>query len=78
MAAATTTRTRKRINHKQVHIFTIDGRITHNRAVRDGPVSTKRGQAHPHGGQPRTNTYWHPEKLLRPDKDDDDEDDDED
>jgi hypothetical protein len=46
MAAATTTRTRKRINHKQVHIFTIDGRITHNRAVRDDPVSTKRGQAH--------------------------------
>jgi Domain of unknown function (DUF222) len=30
-------------------------------------------------GQPRTNTYWHPEKLLRhdDDEDDDDEDDDE-
>jgi hypothetical protein len=23
-------------------------------------------------GQPRTNTYWHPEKLLRTEKDDED------
>jgi hypothetical protein len=23
-------------------------------------------------GQPRTNTYWHPEKLLQPEEDDDD------
>jgi hypothetical protein len=24
-------------------------------------------------GQPRTNTYWHPEKLLRDDQDDDED-----
>jgi len=29
-------------------------------------------------GQPRTNTYWHPEKLLRPEHEDGDEDEDED
>jgi hypothetical protein len=29
-------------------------------------------------GQPRTNTFWHPEKLLRAGNDDDNEDDDED
>jgi hypothetical protein len=29
-------------------------------------------------GQPRTNTYWHPEKLLRSEDDDEDEDEDED
>ncbi|MFC5336195.1 HNH endonuclease, partial [Mycobacterium branderi] len=23
-------------------------------------------------GQPRTNNYWHPDKLLRPDDDEDD------
>ncbi|ORA78255.1 HNH endonuclease, partial [Mycobacterium malmoense] len=28
--------------------------------------------AHLDRGQPRTNTYWHPEKLLRHDQDDDD------
>jgi hypothetical protein len=27
-------------------------------------------------GQPRTNTYWHPEKLLRREDDEDDDDDD--
>jgi hypothetical protein len=26
-------------------------------------------------GQPRTNTYWHPKKLLRHEDEDDDEDD---
>jgi hypothetical protein len=29
-------------------------------------------------GQPRTNTYWHPEKLLRPEHDENDKDEDDD
>jgi hypothetical protein len=33
------------------------------------PLPRKRGD--PHGGQPRTNTYHHPEKLLRDDDDGD-------
>ena len=56
----------------------------HNRLVEDGGWTTRK---HPNGdtewippphldrGQPRTNTYHHPEKLLHSEEDDDDEDD---
>jgi hypothetical protein len=37
------------------------------------PTPTRpRKRGDPHAGQPRTNTYWHPEKLLRTQDDDDD------
>jgi hypothetical protein len=45
----------------------------------DPTPTLPRKREDPHDrGQPRTNTYWHPEKLLRPERDDGDKDDDED
>ena len=54
---------------------------THHRMLRPGGWSTRKNAKgetewipppHLDRGQPRTNTYWHPEKLLRDSEDDDD------
>ncbi len=56
---------------------------TQHRIVQPGGWSTRKNAKgetewipppHLDRGQPRTNTYWHPEKLLRADNDEDDED----